>query len=619
MTKPIQDPVIIACSLAAAALMSGCGGGAHDAMRPDQPTAAKATGRVSIPAVDGPSSPLVVDWKAEQRADLEEAIHDGIAVVAWDDKGLRLLKGCHVTGNYGYLPVQVKKDVVRLETADDVQANLPLGGIGLVGKIGGGFSSGTTLDIALAMVGKRRTTWNAVARDDLEGNCDGATHYVRAILVGAFAMKTGSRAKAEAAVEIFGAGTSGQSSSSKDVDTSDGKLEACEKASGDEEKPPSNCGALLRLELEPIAKEGSHATAAPAKPEKESQEVKSVAVEGCPPGFVFSAGACKKGGADRPHACSPMDANECDAQCKKGDAASCDRLGTLIATGKKGPPDAAAALAAFKKSCDGDYGNGCANLGVRLLFGPNHDAAQAATALDKGCMNGSARACEIMGEVFLFGQGGQAKDAVKSLKYFAKGCDGGDFVACTNAGFLYAGGGGAAVSRDDQKALRYAQRACFGGVATACGNAGYKIELGESVNANPKLALALYERACRLDKPECFRAGLLYMTGGKGVTKDDAKAKALLGTACKSGGGLDAVACVVEAKVFGGSDKGNPGGLAHTTKVMAPQCDQKDGRACTFLGIAEYGQGKKADAAKHLGAACGFKDPLGCELKQKLK
>lgn len=591
----------------------GCGGGAHhEAMRPEQPKAAEATGRTSIPAVDGPASPLVVDWKAEQRADLEEVIHDGIAVLSWSDKGLTLLKRCRVTGNYGYLPVQVKTDVVRLETADDVQASLPLGGLGIAGKIGGEFSKGTTLDIALAMVGKRRTTWNDVSKDDLEGQCDGASHYVRAILVGAFAMKTGSRAKAAAAVEIFGAGTSGQSSSSKDVATTDGKLSACESATGEENKPPSGCGAILRLELEPIAKESSGKKPATKPAAKEEPTAKAEAVEGCPPGFVFSGGACKKGGADRPHACAPTDASDCEKQCEKGDAASCDRHGSLILGGKAGPADTAKAQAAFSKACSAGYANACGNLGVSHLSGKDRDPKKAMAAFEKGCAMGSARACDSAGFMALNGLAGP-KDAARALKMYVKGCEGGDFGACTNAGFLYAGGGGAGVQRDDQKALQYASRACFGGNATACGNAGYKVELGQSVAANPKMALTLYERACRLDPGQCFRAGLFLSVGAAGVPKNEAKSKAMLEKACQVGTGTETVACVVS----GG--KPNTSGLEHTVKTMKPQCDTKEGRACTFLGMAEYGLGKKGPAAGHLKDACGYKDPLGCELAKKLK
>ena len=200
---------------ALATLVAGCGSsGVGPAVRPEQPTGAGATGRTTIKPVDGPATPLIVDWKAEERADLEEVIHDGVAIVAWKNDGLRLLKRCRLKGEYGYLPIQVKKDVVRLESAQDVAANLPLGGLGIVGKIGGELERGTTLDIAMAMVGKRRTTWADVAKDDLKGECGDATHYVRAILVGAFAMQTGAKAKVRGAVEIFGAGVSGGSGSS---------------------------------------------------------------------------------------------------------------------------------------------------------------------------------------------------------------------------------------------------------------------------------------------------------------------------------------------------------------------------------------------------------------------
>ncbi|HVJ93409.1 MAG TPA: hypothetical protein VM580_26590, partial [Labilithrix sp.] len=128
-------------------LTAGCGPGAvAGAVRADAPTAAEATGRISAKPVEGPAEPLIVDWKGEQRADLEEVIHDGVAIIGWNDKGLRLLKRCRLKGEYGYLPIQTKKDVVRLESAEDVTANLPLGGVGIVGKIGGDFGRGTTLD-----------------------------------------------------------------------------------------------------------------------------------------------------------------------------------------------------------------------------------------------------------------------------------------------------------------------------------------------------------------------------------------------------------------------------------------------------------------------------------------
>src|SRR5687767_6965097 len=93
----------IACFVASVVLV-GCSPKLR-ADTSDQPKAAASTGRHGVVAVEGPTSPLIVDWNPEQRADLEEAIRDGVAVMAFDESGLKLLKGCRLSGDYGYLGV----------------------------------------------------------------------------------------------------------------------------------------------------------------------------------------------------------------------------------------------------------------------------------------------------------------------------------------------------------------------------------------------------------------------------------------------------------------------------------------------------------------------------------
>jgi hypothetical protein len=444
------------------------------------------------------------------------------------------------------------------------------------------------------------------------------------------------REKVAAAAEVFGVGAGTSGSSEKDVSTQDGRVEDCDKATGEEAKPPGQCAALLRIELEPIAKGGAVSAAAPPKPGKDDKhEPKSEVADACPPGFVSSGGACKQQKPDLPHACAPSDAADCQAQCDKGNAASCDRFGTLVARGRA--QSSSSPNSYFDKACQGADASGCTNLGLSLLWGRQRDPSGAMKALTAGCLYGNARACEIAGEVWLEGYAGP-KDAQKALRFFSKGCDGGDYVACTNAGFLFTGGGGAGVARDDVKAVMYGRRACFGGEAVACGNIGYKVELGEGVPAAPDVAAALYERACKLSPAECFRAGLLYEAGAKGVAHDDAKAKAYLDKSCRAGGSLSGLACVVATAVYSGGS-GAPGGAApamrgagdhatvggargsldHAVQIMRPQCDQKEGRACTFLGIAEYGLGQKSDAHRDLAQGCAYHDGLGCDLAKKLK
>ena len=60
----------------------GCGGagGAAKAIRPDAPTGSAALGETTeCRDVSRGSKPLVVDWKPEQRGDLEVAMSEGVA------------------------------------------------------------------------------------------------------------------------------------------------------------------------------------------------------------------------------------------------------------------------------------------------------------------------------------------------------------------------------------------------------------------------------------------------------------------------------------------------------------------------------------------------------------
>ena len=106
----------------------GCGTGATgQAARPVERTAAEALGEPTSSGcqVGDNDQPLVVDWKAHERSNLEEAMQDGVAVVAYDCNSLRLLRSCRVDGGYAFLGTSKKEELVRLNDADEVKTNLP--------------------------------------------------------------------------------------------------------------------------------------------------------------------------------------------------------------------------------------------------------------------------------------------------------------------------------------------------------------------------------------------------------------------------------------------------------------------------------------------------------------
>jgi hypothetical protein len=78
--------------------------------------------------------------------------------------------------------------VIRLNSADELGANLPFSGLTLKGELAAEMQRGATLDVALMMVGKRVATHGKASTVDLLGDCAGATHIVHWATVGAFAM-----------------------------------------------------------------------------------------------------------------------------------------------------------------------------------------------------------------------------------------------------------------------------------------------------------------------------------------------------------------------------------------------------------------------------------------------
>ena len=169
-----------------AGISSGCGpGAAGSAVRPEPPKVQKTL----CDSVADFGQPLIVDLKAHERAVYEAVMKDGVAVVSYDCNQLHIIKDCKIDGDYGFVGVSPKEEVVRLDGADEIQLNLPSFGARIAAEV----KRDASLDLGLILIGMRRTTVDAADKKRLKGSgCDKATHFVRGAFVGAFALKQGS-------------------------------------------------------------------------------------------------------------------------------------------------------------------------------------------------------------------------------------------------------------------------------------------------------------------------------------------------------------------------------------------------------------------------------------------
>lgn len=577
--------------LALGGALVSCGLG--KATRPDAPRGADALGSGNCAAPGEEGEPLVVDWKPERRADLEVAMKDGIAVVAYDCQNVKLLRDCTAPGMYGFTSIDKQEEVIQLEDEDEVAAELP-GLLSMGAKLSAELERGTTIDIAFSMVGKKRTTLRQIKQGDLKGGsaCKGATHFVRGANIGAFAMTAGSKSKAAAAAEIFGAGAKGSSSSSKIETTRAGTLGACEKASVDADRPPDQCGASIRLLLVAIDEKGA----------KDADDA-DLSRDRCPKGMALSGSKCVSLKKNVPRLCKPMDRADCEDQCGRGDLNSCVNLGILYEKGKGTPRDDKKAIAAYEKACSKGNQRGCSGLGVMIYFGygVNADPAKAAKYFQDGCRAGEARACNGLGRAYHFGKGA-AKNEEGAAVMYRKACGLGYALSCRHLGNAYNKGQG--VPKDEVMAFQSYSRACQGNDARGCLQLAFFTRTGKGTSkdtakadAMAKTAIAIIQQQCEAnDSESCEVMADQYANGWSGVTKDESKALKLYEQACAGGQG-DSCGEAAERYEKGTGTKKDPA-KAKALRAQACKLDHEPSCSASVPGASPPSTGKKLPFGK---------------------
>ncbi|MFO0566271.1 MAG: tetratricopeptide repeat protein [Polyangiaceae bacterium] len=551
-----------------ASFLASCAGKPAEAVRPTAPTGSEALGERTEPVactdLARPVSPLVVDWKSGERTDLEVAMKQGVAVVAYDCKGLRILDGCKLEGSYGFAGVTPKEDLIQISSRDELWANLPLS----VGKLEGSLEGSSSIDLAVVLVGKRATLRGEGARAELSGKCEGATHYVKAAHVGAFAMARGEKGKVRAAAELFTVGGGGASESAKRVENRDGNVQSCKGAKPSADAPPDQCGATVRLLLEPLVeKRNTQAAAAPPPPPAPVENP-------CPAGYALVAGKCApETGTSGAHLCKSGDAKDCKTQCDAGSIESCVRLAAvtpsatdanaLLTRGcdaglagacadlgdRKLRTDQAAGLALLEKSCALGEAWVCWNTGLWFLEGRAvpQDENKAAYLVQRGCALGYAPACASHGDLLIAGRGVK-QDVARGLSTYQKLCDNGQAYYCHQLGSIYATDrkaladmrlpAPASVTRDVARGVTVWEQGCALGSLWSCALAGQHYLAGDGVKKDPTRAQQLFERGCgdaSRNWDSCRLLGEMY-EAGNGIAKDGAKAVDYFEKSCPHAG-----------------------------------------------------------------------------------
>ncbi len=208
----------------------------------------------------GVAEPLIVEWPDSARGKLESVSRRGLVAVRYEGCELSVLARCTVkssSGGYGYSPITRKQSKVTIRDADELYASMPVGAVKLEGKL----QSAGQLNVAMTIVGRYEAPTPQVYRDELDGDCSEATHVIAALTVGSFTFSAGADAEVGGGASVGGVGGGAKSTAARETIQHDGDEASCAKATSSDKGPPEGCGALLQIEVMPLAK-GSKPVAA---------------------------------------------------------------------------------------------------------------------------------------------------------------------------------------------------------------------------------------------------------------------------------------------------------------------------------------------------------------------
>jgi hypothetical protein len=192
-------------------------------------------------------NPLVTEWPASEKANLEARLREGTVVVSYSGCTMRLLPNCRAMGKYTWRRTTISSDSVEIRDADELYAKLPLGAATLEGEL----QRSGRLAVQTTVAGQLQLADFDTTQFPKDMACFGATHVVGALSVGAFKLKSGGAAGVQGKASAAGIGAAGgRSQREESVMREAGSPEKCELAT--DEAANGACASPVQVFLRPL-------------------------------------------------------------------------------------------------------------------------------------------------------------------------------------------------------------------------------------------------------------------------------------------------------------------------------------------------------------------------------
>jgi hypothetical protein len=192
-------------------------------------------------------NPLVTEWPAPEKANLEAHLGEGAVVVSYSGCSLRMLPRCRAGGTYHWKRTTIATDVVEIHNADELFAKLPVGAASLEGEL----QRSGRLAVQTSVSGQFQLDGFDPLSTPKGPECDGATHVLGSLAVGAFKLRSGGAAKVEGKASFVSVGSAhGASESEETIVREAGTPAQCEQAT--ESAPNPDCASPIQMFLQAL-------------------------------------------------------------------------------------------------------------------------------------------------------------------------------------------------------------------------------------------------------------------------------------------------------------------------------------------------------------------------------
>jgi hypothetical protein len=231
---------VIVLSLSA----GGCGGleVIPRASAPQAPT----QGLTKCSVAASRSNPLVTEWPASEKANLEVRLREGAVAVQYSGCDMKLIPSCRLEGQYQWLRTTVASDSFQITNEDELYAKLPIGAVSLEGEL----RSSGRLKMQTTVTGQVRLVGFDATRLAASDECQAATHVLNSLSIGAFKLKSGGTLAAGASIDAPMVGAGAATKSSETILREAGAVDSCAESTA--QSPHPDCRSPIQMFLAPL-------------------------------------------------------------------------------------------------------------------------------------------------------------------------------------------------------------------------------------------------------------------------------------------------------------------------------------------------------------------------------